>query len=42
VVKPTIRRVYDYKAMAWADLNEAESAPLVPESDAAEELSPAI
>ena len=42
VVKPTIRRGFDYKAMAWADLTEAESAPLVPESDAAEELSPAI
>ena len=42
VVKPTIRRGFDYKAMAWADLAEAESAPLVPEPDAAEELSPAI
>jgi len=42
VVKPTIRRGFDYKAMAWADLAEAESAPLVPEADAAEELSPAI
>ena len=42
VVKPTLRRGFDYKAMAWADLAEAESAPLVPEPDAAEELSPAI
>jgi hypothetical protein len=42
VVKPTIRRGFDYKAMAWADLAQAESAPLVPEPGAAEELSPAI
>src|SRR4029079_3579045 len=42
VVKPTIRNGFDYKAMAWADLAEAEGAPLVPEAESANELSPAI
>ena len=42
VVKPTVRNGFDYKAMAWADLAEAESAPLVPETETANELSPAV
>jgi hypothetical protein len=42
VVKPTVRNGFDYKAMAWADLAEAEGAPLVPEAESANELSPAI
>src|SRR4029079_19243237 len=42
VVKPTLRNGFDYKAMAWADLAEAEGAPLVPEAESANELSPAI
>lgn len=33
VVKPTLEREFDYKAMAWADLAEAEAAALVPEDD---------
>jgi hypothetical protein len=41
VVKPTIHRGFDYKAMAWADLAETEAAPLVPEAEPANELSPA-
>jgi len=41
-VKPTVRNGFDYKAMAWADLAEAEGAPLVPEAESANELSPAI
>ena len=40
VVKPTIRNGFDYRAMAWADL--AEAASLVPESEPADELSPAL
>jgi hypothetical protein len=42
VVKPTIRNGFDYKAMAWADLAEVRAAPLVPETEAADELSPAV
>ena len=42
VVKPTIRRGFDYKAMAWADLAEIESMPLVPDTEPAEELSAVI
>src|SRR3569833_80506 len=42
VVKPTVRNGFDYKAMAWADLAEAESASLVPETETAHELSPAV
>jgi hypothetical protein len=42
VVKPTVRNGFDYKAMAWADLAEAEGAPLVPEAESENELSPAI
>ena len=42
VVKPTVRRGFDYKAMAWADLAEAESASLVPEAAPAEEMATAI
>jgi hypothetical protein len=42
VVKPTVRNGFDYKAMAWADQAEAEGAPLVPEAESANELSPAI
>jgi hypothetical protein len=42
VVKPTIRRGFDYKAMAWADLAEVESMPLVPEAEMANELSPVV
>jgi hypothetical protein len=41
VVKPTIRRGFDYRAMAWADLAEADAAPLVPEATA-DEFSPAL
>jgi hypothetical protein len=32
VVKPTIRRGFDYKAIAWADLGEAEAPPPMPEA----------
>jgi hypothetical protein len=43
VVKPTIRRGFDYKAMAWVDRAEAEATPpLVPEPAMANELSPAL
>jgi len=41
VVKPTIRNGFDYKAMAWADLAEAQAAPLVPEAEAADEMAAA-
>ena len=40
VVKPTVRNGFDYKAMAWADLAEADAAPLVPEAEPAKELAP--
>jgi hypothetical protein len=33
VVKPTLERNFDYKAMAWADLAEAEATALVPAED---------
>jgi len=33
VVKPTLERNFDYKAMAWADLADAEAASLVPADD---------
>ena len=42
VVKPTVRRGFDYKAMAWADLAEAEAAPLVPEAVAADDMAAAV
>jgi hypothetical protein len=44
VVKPTVRRGFDYKAMAWADLAEAEAGSLVPEPQPqpANELSAAV
>ena len=42
VVKPTLCRGFDYKAMAWADLAPADVAPLVPEAEAAKELSAAV
>jgi hypothetical protein len=42
VVKPTIRRGFDYKAMAWVDRAEMEAPPLVPEPAMANELSPAV
>jgi hypothetical protein len=42
VVKPTIRNGFDYRAMAWADLAEAEAASLVPEAETESELSPAV
>lgn len=42
VVKPTVRNGFDYKAMAWADLAEADSAPLVPEAEPAKEMAPAV
>jgi hypothetical protein len=44
VVKPTIVQGFDYKAMAWADLPEADAgaviAPLVPACGDAGVLSP--
>jgi hypothetical protein len=42
VVKPTVRNGFDYKAMAWADLAEADAAPLVPEAETAKELATAL
>jgi hypothetical protein len=42
VVKPTVRRGFDYKAMAWVDLMEADGAPLVPETAPADEMAPAV
>jgi hypothetical protein len=38
VVKPTIARGFDYKAVAWADLAAHEAPPVVPETEA---LAPA-
>jgi hypothetical protein len=39
VVKPTLRNSFDYKAMAWADLQTQDMAvPLVPDDDADAEL----
>jgi hypothetical protein len=41
VVKPTIARGFDYRAMAWADLATADAPPIAPaESD--ESLTPAL
>ena len=37
VVKPTLERNFNYKAVAWADLEDTEAATLVPEDD---ELAP--
>ncbi|HEY5279615.1 MAG TPA: YiiX/YebB-like N1pC/P60 family cysteine hydrolase [Pseudolabrys sp.] len=42
VVKPTIRRGFDYKAMAWVDRADAGATTLVPEPAMANELSPAL
>jgi hypothetical protein len=39
IVKPTIERGFDYKAVSWADLAVAEAVALVPEDDAAEKTA---
>jgi hypothetical protein len=40
VVKPTITRGFDYRAMAWADLAHADAPPIAPVAGANETLTP--
>ena len=40
VVKPTITRGFDYRAMSWTDLPHADAPPVAPVADANETLTP--